>query len=256
MLLVSCTAQVAAWDADMLSESVSVSTGILALVALVRFTRRPSWPRGGVLALAALWFTMTRPNIFPVLLAWAVALVVVGLLRREALLWSVVAGSFVLMSVYAYVYNVRSDDTWRDEVRGDPDDDGLRLPHRPVRPGGRGRARGPPGHRRTAMHDPDRPGRRDSRRRPDEVGQTDGGCLPGHGRLGHRQMDPLVGELAAPPPGQDAAHHRHAAAERPEPARVRERLGPGADLRGLDVLRVGGDPAVAVPGPRLPHGAV
>ena len=114
VLLVSCTAQVAAWDADMLSESVSVSTGILALVALVRFTRRPSWPRGGVLALAALWFTMTRPNIFPVLLAWAVALVVVGLLRREALLWSVVAGSFVLMSLYAYVYNVRSDDTWRE----------------------------------------------------------------------------------------------------------------------------------------------
>jgi len=113
VLLVSCTAQVAAWDADMLSESVSVSTAILALVALIRFTRRPSWPRAGVLALVALWFTMTRPNIFPVLLAWAVALVVVGVLRRQVVLWATVAGALVLMSVYAYIYNVRSDDTWR-----------------------------------------------------------------------------------------------------------------------------------------------
>ncbi len=115
LLLVSCTAQVTAWDANMLSESVSVSTGILALVAIIRFVRQPTWPRAAVLVLAALWFTMTRPNVFPVLMAWAVALVVVGLLRRQALLWSLVAGSFVLMSLYAYVYNVRSDDTWREK---------------------------------------------------------------------------------------------------------------------------------------------
>ena len=63
--------------------------------------------------LAALWFSMTRPNVFPVLLAWAVALLVVGLLKRQILLWGAVAGALVLVSVYSYVYNVRSDDTWR-----------------------------------------------------------------------------------------------------------------------------------------------
>jgi hypothetical protein len=113
LLLVSCTAQVIAADAIMLSESVSISAGILALVAVIRFTRHPSWRRGGVLVLAALWFSMTRPNVFPVLLAWAVALVVVGLLRRQVRLWGAVAGAFVLISVYTFVYNVRSDDTWR-----------------------------------------------------------------------------------------------------------------------------------------------
>ena len=116
LLLVSCTAQVTAWDANMLSESVSVSTGILALVAIIRFTRQPSWMRAGVLVLAALWFAMTRPNVFPVLLAWAVALVVVGVLRRQVVLWGAVAGAFVLTSLYAYVYNVRSDDTWRAQM--------------------------------------------------------------------------------------------------------------------------------------------
>ena len=113
LLLVSCTAQVIAWDAMMLSEPVSVSTGILALVAVIRFTREPSWPRAVVLVLAALWFTMTRPNVFPVLLAWAVALVVVGLRRHRAVPAAAVAVAFVVMSLYAYVYNVRSDDTWR-----------------------------------------------------------------------------------------------------------------------------------------------
>jgi hypothetical protein len=116
LLLVSCTGQVTAWDANMLSESVSVSTGVLALVAIIRFTRQPSWTRAGVLVLAGLWFAMTRPNVFPVLLAWAVALVVVGVLRRQVVLWGAVAGAFVLTSLYAYVYNVRSDDTWREQM--------------------------------------------------------------------------------------------------------------------------------------------
>jgi len=113
LLLLSCTAQVTAWDANMLSESVSVSTGVLALAAVIRFTRQPSWTRAGVLVLAALWFAMTRPNVFTVLLAWAVAMVVVGVLRRQIVLWGAVAGALVLTSLYAYVYNVRSDDTWR-----------------------------------------------------------------------------------------------------------------------------------------------
>jgi hypothetical protein len=116
VLLVSCTGQVIAWDANMLSESVSVSTGVLALAAIIRFTRQPSWPRAGLVVLAALWFSMTRPNIFPVLLAWALALVVVGLLRRQVVLWGAVAGALVLTSLYAYVYNVRSDDTWREKM--------------------------------------------------------------------------------------------------------------------------------------------
>ncbi len=116
VLLLSCTPQVIAWDANMLSESVSVSTGVLTLAAIIRFTRQPSWGRAAAVVLLALWFSMTRPNIFPVLLAWAVALVVVGLLRRQVVLWGAVAGALVLTSLYAYVYNVRSDDTWREKM--------------------------------------------------------------------------------------------------------------------------------------------
>src|SRR5450759_2621523 len=39
LVLIPCTAQIANWDSVMQGESVSMSTGILALAALVWFTR-------------------------------------------------------------------------------------------------------------------------------------------------------------------------------------------------------------------------
>jgi hypothetical protein len=112
LLLLACTAQVAGWDLAIMSESVSVSTGVLALAALIWLGDRPSWARATAFLAAALWFTMTRPNVFVILLAWAVALLIVGLLRRQRMMLGVVAGVLVVFCVYSYVYNVRSDAAW------------------------------------------------------------------------------------------------------------------------------------------------
>jgi hypothetical protein len=115
LLLLACTAEVANWDLTILGESVSISSGILALAAFIRFTRAPAWRPGTVFLLAALWFSMTRPNLLLTLLAWAIAVLLIGvLLRRQVLLSGVVAGLLVVFSLYGYVYNVRSDTGWRD----------------------------------------------------------------------------------------------------------------------------------------------
>jgi hypothetical protein len=114
LLLVPCTAQVANWDGVILGESVSVSTGVLTLAMALRFSRAPSWGRAAAVLAPALWFSMTRPNVFVILIVWAVGMVVIGVLRREALLWASVAGGLVVISLYSYVYNVRTDDAWTD----------------------------------------------------------------------------------------------------------------------------------------------
>ena len=114
LLLLACTAQVANWDLTILAESVSISSGILALAAFIRFTRVPAWGRGVVFLLAALWFSMTRPNVFLTLLAWALAVLLMGVvLRRQMLLSGVVAGLLVAFSLYGYVYNIPLHDSWR-----------------------------------------------------------------------------------------------------------------------------------------------
>ncbi len=113
LLVLALTAQVASWDLAIICESVSISSGILALAAGIRFVRAPAWGRAVVLLLLALWFTMTRPNVFPVLLSWAVAFALLGLARRELRLWGAVAALLVAFSLYSYVYNVRSDPAWR-----------------------------------------------------------------------------------------------------------------------------------------------
>jgi SAM-dependent methyltransferase len=122
VLVLACTAQVANWDLVVLGESVSISSGVLALAALVRFTAAPSGLRAAVLLAFALWFTMTRPNVFVVLLGWAVALALPAFVRRgrgparPVRPYAVVAGVLVLFSVYSYVYNVRSDVTWHERL--------------------------------------------------------------------------------------------------------------------------------------------
>jgi hypothetical protein len=112
LLLVACTAQVANWDGVILGESVSVSTGLLTLAMALRFSRAPSWGSASAFLAPALWFSMTRPNVFVILVVLAVGMVVIGLVRREALLWGTVAGSLVVISLYSYVYNVSTSDAW------------------------------------------------------------------------------------------------------------------------------------------------
>lgn len=112
LLLVACTAQVSNWDGVMQGDSVSISSGVLAFAMALRFGQAPSWGRAAALLAVALWFSMTRPNVFPILVAWAVGMVVIGIARRQALLWASVAGGLALISVYTLAYNVRTDDAW------------------------------------------------------------------------------------------------------------------------------------------------
>jgi hypothetical protein len=117
LLLLACTAQVSNWDGVMQGDSVSISSGVLALAMALRLGQAPSWGRAGAFLAAALWFSMTRPNLFPILVVWALGMVVIGIVRRQVLLWAGVAGGLVLISVYTLVYNVRTDVAW-DEAYG------------------------------------------------------------------------------------------------------------------------------------------
>lgn len=112
LLVVACTAQVANWDGVIQGESVSVSAGLLTLAMALRFSRAPSWGLAAAFLAPALWFSMTRPNVFVILVVWALGMVVIGLVRREALLWGTVAGGLVVISLYSYVYNVSTSDAW------------------------------------------------------------------------------------------------------------------------------------------------
>jgi len=112
LVLIPCTAQIGNWDSVIQGESVSMSTGILALAALVWFTREPTWGRAATFCAAALWFTMTRPNVFVILVCWALGLLVVAVLRRRLVVVWAVAALLILFSGYSYVYNMRSDAAW------------------------------------------------------------------------------------------------------------------------------------------------
>jgi len=112
LVLIPCTAQIGNWDSVIQGESVSMSTGILALAALVWFTREPTWGRAATFGAAALWFTMTRPNIFVILLGWALGLLVIAVLRRRLVVVWAVTALLLLFSGYSYVYNIRSDTAW------------------------------------------------------------------------------------------------------------------------------------------------
>jgi hypothetical protein len=114
LVLIPCTAQMANWETVILGDSIAMTTGILALAALIRLMRRPTWGRALVFLPLALWYTMTRPNLFVVLMAWAVGLVLVALLSRKVLVLGTVAGLLVLFSGYSYVYNMNSDTTWTE----------------------------------------------------------------------------------------------------------------------------------------------
>jgi len=112
LVLIPCTAQIGNWDSVIQSDAVSMSTGILALAALLWFIREPTWGRAAIFGAAALWFTMTRPNVFVILLGWALGLLVIAVLRRRLVVVWAVAAVLMLFSGYSYAYNMRSDGAW------------------------------------------------------------------------------------------------------------------------------------------------
>jgi hypothetical protein len=70
VLVLALTSQVGSWDFAILSESLSISLGVLALALLLRWLSAPSKPALVGLVVTAVWWTFTRPDIrvFTVLL--------------------------------------------------------------------------------------------------------------------------------------------------------------------------------------------
>jgi hypothetical protein len=106
---------IACWDAIITSESVSLSTGALALGLLLRAVRRPGWGSLALFAAASLWYATTRPVTVAVVVTWAVLLAVTALvLRADPVKWLAAAGVLVLISGYAYVVSQRGDAAWSE----------------------------------------------------------------------------------------------------------------------------------------------
>ena len=59
----------------------------------LRFSRAPSWGRAAAFLAPALWFSMTRPNVFVIRVVLAFGLGVIGLVRGEALRGGTETGS-------------------------------------------------------------------------------------------------------------------------------------------------------------------
>jgi hypothetical protein len=114
LIAIACTAQVANWDTVMQGDSVSISSGVLTLALALRLAWLPSWSRAAGFLVVALWFSMTRPNVFPILIVMAGGMAVIGLVRRQALLWATVAVGLVAISAYTLAYNLRTDHAWND----------------------------------------------------------------------------------------------------------------------------------------------
>jgi hypothetical protein len=84
VLALALTPQVGSWDFAILSESLSISLGVLTLALLLRWLSVGSWTSLVGLVLSALWWTFTRPDIrvFTVLLV--LGLVATALRHRRA----------------------------------------------------------------------------------------------------------------------------------------------------------------------------
>jgi hypothetical protein len=79
ILVFSCVREVASWDLAILTESTSISIGVLVLTFLLRWRRTGSWVAVTAMTLLAVWWTFIRPDIrvFTTVLM-AVLLVIAG----------------------------------------------------------------------------------------------------------------------------------------------------------------------------------
>lgn len=95
VLLLGVLPQVTNWDFAILSESLSISLGVLTLALLLLWGRTGSaWALAGATA-AALWWTFTRPDIRVLTIVVIAALAVIAW-RRPALRRGALAGAGVL----------------------------------------------------------------------------------------------------------------------------------------------------------------
>jgi hypothetical protein len=63
ILVFACVREVASWDLAILTESTSISLGLLTLTFLLRWLRTGSWAAVAAMTLVAVWWTFIRPDI-------------------------------------------------------------------------------------------------------------------------------------------------------------------------------------------------
>jgi hypothetical protein len=63
ILVFACVREVASWDLAILTESTSISLGLLVLTFLLRWLRTGSWVAVAAMTLIGIWWTFIRPDI-------------------------------------------------------------------------------------------------------------------------------------------------------------------------------------------------
>ena len=113
VLALSCTTPVLNWDRVILSESLSISAGVLALAAWLRFVRRPTpWNTAAVILATTIW-SFTRWALFPVVAVAAVLVAVTAVRRHERLLRAAVAIALIVVAAWGYGANARGDKEYK-----------------------------------------------------------------------------------------------------------------------------------------------
>jgi hypothetical protein len=84
ILVFACVRDVASWDLAILTESTSISLGVLVLTFLLRWLRTGSWVAVAAMTLFGIWWTFIRPDIrvFTVVTAAALLLIAARALWR------------------------------------------------------------------------------------------------------------------------------------------------------------------------------
>ncbi len=107
VLLLGSLTQVTSWDFTILSESLSLSVGVLCLAALLWWGRTRSTLALVGLALAGVWWTFVRVDTLPLLAALVLALVLAAWRlredRRRLTAALMTAGVLVLAAGYSYL---------------------------------------------------------------------------------------------------------------------------------------------------------
>jgi hypothetical protein len=105
ILLIGLLRPVASWDFAILSESLSISLGVLTLAFFLWWLRNKAWWTLTTMVVVATWWMYTRVDIFVLVLPLAAALFVFAW-RSPRVRYSALAGGGVLVLVAAFSYLV------------------------------------------------------------------------------------------------------------------------------------------------------
>jgi hypothetical protein len=108
ILLIGLLRPVSSWDFAILSESLSISLGVIALAAFLFWLRRNSIVWLVVMLVAGVWWTFTRSDMFPMVLPFAAAFAFLAWRRRREpdTRMQPIAGMLVLLIAAGWAYAI------------------------------------------------------------------------------------------------------------------------------------------------------